>query len=173
MTESVSPSATESWVRSFEEAASRASGRGQLELHLERLLAATGASAAALYIDGEAGAVRDLVVGDGEFPLRAPGEAEPGQRRLALPGGYLLLAGMEDSSDLADKGVATAAATATRAYLLEQRLKRQRFEVNYRGVELEALYDVGLAIASTLNLKELSEEILLRAVSLLDARRGV
>ena len=39
-------------------------------------------------------------------------------------------------------------------------------------VELEALYDVGLAVASTLDLDRLSEEILLRAVSLLDARRG-
>jgi sigma-B regulation protein RsbU (phosphoserine phosphatase) len=39
-------------------------------------------------------------------------------------------------------------------------------------VELEALYDVGLAVAATLDLERLSEEILLRAVSLLDARRG-
>jgi sigma-B regulation protein RsbU (phosphoserine phosphatase) len=55
---------------------------------------------------------------------------------------------------------------------LRSRLKEQRFQVNFRGVELEALYDVGLAIASTLDLEQLSEEILLRAVSLLDARRG-
>ncbi|HEX6199562.1 MAG TPA: SpoIIE family protein phosphatase, partial [Thermoanaerobaculia bacterium] len=41
-----------------------------------------------------------------------------------------------------------------------------------RGVELEALYDVGLAIASTLDLDALADEILMRAVSLLDARRG-
>ena len=41
-----------------------------------------------------------------------------------------------------------------------------------RGVELEALYDVGLAITSTLDLEELGAEVLLRAVSLLDARRG-
>ena len=39
-------------------------------------------------------------------------------------------------------------------------------------VTLQAVYDVGLAIVSTLNLEELTEEILLRAVSLLDARRG-
>ena len=37
---------------------------------------------------------------------------------------------------------------------------------------MKALYDVGLAIASTLNLDELTDGILLRAVSLLDARRG-
>jgi phosphoserine phosphatase RsbU/P len=55
---------------------------------------------------------------------------------------------------------------------LRQRLKEQRFQANFRGVELEALYDVGLAVAGTLDLEQLSEEILLRAVSLLDARRG-
>lgn len=44
--------------------------------------------------------------------------------------------------------------------------------MSYQGVELEALYDVGLAIASTLDLDTLTDEILMRAVSLLDARRG-
>ncbi len=53
-----------------------------------------------------------------------------------------------------------------------QRLKAQSFQDNYRVVTLEALYDVGLAIASTLNLEDLTAGILLRAVSLLDARRG-
>jgi sigma-B regulation protein RsbU (phosphoserine phosphatase) len=55
---------------------------------------------------------------------------------------------------------------------LQAHLKRQSFQAKYRGVELEALYDVGLAITRTLNLEQLTEEILLRAVSLLDARRG-
>ena len=55
---------------------------------------------------------------------------------------------------------------------LRRRVKRQSFQASYRGVEIEALYDVGLAIASTLDLDALAEEILLRAVSLLDARRG-
>ncbi len=55
---------------------------------------------------------------------------------------------------------------------LHGQLKEQTFQENYRAVTLEALYDVGLAIASTLNLEELTEEILLRAVSLTDARRG-
>jgi sigma-B regulation protein RsbU (phosphoserine phosphatase) len=55
---------------------------------------------------------------------------------------------------------------------LRQDLKEQQFQVNYRVVELEALYDVGLAVAATLDLDKLSEEILLRALSLLDARRG-
>jgi sigma-B regulation protein RsbU (phosphoserine phosphatase) len=55
---------------------------------------------------------------------------------------------------------------------LADELKDRRFQDNYNVVTLEAVYDVGLAIASTLNLDELTEEILLRAVSLLDARRG-
>jgi sigma-B regulation protein RsbU (phosphoserine phosphatase) len=55
---------------------------------------------------------------------------------------------------------------------LKAELKEQQFQVNYRVVELEALYDVGLAVASTLDLDKLSEEILLRAISLLDAQRG-
>jgi sigma-B regulation protein RsbU (phosphoserine phosphatase) len=55
---------------------------------------------------------------------------------------------------------------------LRRTLKQQDFVAKLRGVEREAIYDVGLAIASTLDLGALSEEILLRAVSLLDARRG-
>jgi sigma-B regulation protein RsbU (phosphoserine phosphatase) len=55
---------------------------------------------------------------------------------------------------------------------LRAQLKERGFQVNYRVVELEALYEVGLAIASTLDLRDLTEVVLLRAVSLLDARRG-
>ena len=51
-------------------------------------------------------------------------------------------------------------------------IQEQSFQANFRGVELENLYEVGLAIASTLDLDELGEQVLLRAVSLLDARRG-
>jgi sigma-B regulation protein RsbU (phosphoserine phosphatase) len=61
---------------------------------------------------------------------------------------------------------------AVRACELADRLRLQTFQNQYRGVELEALYDVGLAVVSTLDLPQLTEEILLRAVSLLDARRG-
>ncbi len=55
---------------------------------------------------------------------------------------------------------------------LADELKDRKFHDNYNVVTLQAVYDVGLAIASTLNLEELTEEVLLRAVSLLDARRG-
>ena len=55
---------------------------------------------------------------------------------------------------------------------LRDSLRRKHFQDNYRLVELEAIYELGLAIASTLDLEQLPEEILLRAVSLCDARRG-
>ncbi len=65
-----------------------------------------------------------------------------------------------------------ALVTAARELVLRGQLKRQDFEAKSRGVQLEALYDVGLAIASTLDFERLCEEILMRAVSLSDARRG-
>jgi sigma-B regulation protein RsbU (phosphoserine phosphatase) len=46
------------------------------------------------------------------------------------------------------------------------------FQLKYRLWELESLYDIGLSIASTLNLEELAEEILLRTISLINARRA-
>lgn len=61
---------------------------------------------------------------------------------------------------------------AARILRLKRVVHEHRFQVNLRGVELQALYDVGLAIASTLDLEALSDEVLLRAVSLLDARRA-
>lgn len=46
------------------------------------------------------------------------------------------------------------------------------FQIKYRLWELESLYDIGLSIASTLDLDKLAEEILLRTISLLNARRA-
>ena len=63
-------------------------------------------------------------------------------------------------------------AASARISDFKRRLQEQSFQARFRGVELEALYEVGLAIASTLDLEELCDETLLRAVSLLDARRG-
>ena len=53
-------------------------------------------------------------------------------------------------------------AASLKSCRLKHDLKEQQFQVNYRVVELEALYDVGLAVASTLDLDRLSDEILLR-----------
>ena len=75
--------------------------------------------------------------------------------------------GFSDEGELA--GVL---AVGLRLRELADELKDRKFHDNYNVVTLQAVYDVGLAIASTLNLEELTEEVLLRAVSLLDARKG-
>ena len=78
-----------------------------------------------------------------------------------------------DAGDTAgENALASVLAQGLRLRELADELKDRKFQDNYNVVTLQAVYDVGLAIASTLNLDELTEEILLRAVSLLDARRG-
>jgi len=190
---SVSPGTeSQSWSRLLP-LVGRGGERELMEDLLGRWCRARGAAGGALYVDGGASSHPESLAecqvrwGDGPFPERlprvgrggsAPGSELPtGVERLELPGAVLLW--------VPGGGTATATEeTAEVGYLtvllgvvltncrLRRRIKRQSFEANYRGVELEALYDVGLAIASTLDLDALGEEILLRAVSLLDARRG-
>jgi sigma-B regulation protein RsbU (phosphoserine phosphatase) len=141
---------------------------------LELWSAAHGATAAALYLEN--GTVLELEAGAGErdFPDELIAAALPADlAALPLPGGALVLSPpAPPSPSAADEPLTLLLAATARGSLLKRRLKEQHFQVNYRGVELEALYDVGLAVAATLDLEQLSEEILLRAVSLLDARRG-
>jgi sigma-B regulation protein RsbU (phosphoserine phosphatase) len=127
---------------------------------------------AAIYSQGGEKFRQEVAVGAGEFPAEVLDFEALELVHREIPGGLLLLnpSGTGPSAPEALPLVALTAALQTAK--LNKRLKQQKFEVNYRGVELEALYDVGLAIASTLNLEQLGEEILLRAVSLLDARRG-
>ena len=113
--------------------------------------------------------------GAGDGDDLSPSRAERGERvaSVTLPGSFLLRyvtdggAAAKVASELGLLIVASA-----RLHRLHERLKGQIFQENYRVVTLEALYDVGLSIASTLDLERLCDEILLRAVSLLDARRG-
>jgi sigma-B regulation protein RsbU (phosphoserine phosphatase) len=101
--------------------------------------------------------------------------SDPGTESLRLPGGWLISAPASLPSSAPIDGndpLPVLLASALKSSRLKQVLKEQQFQVNYRVVELENLYDVGLAVAGTLDLNRLSEEILLRAVSLLDARRG-
>ncbi len=146
-----------------------ASDRTLLENLLRAVCEGASVSGAALYLEGDSGFERHLAVGRPEFPERLPEElgelvvTELPRARILHPAPATgKLPGM----------VLVALASGIQVYRLRQQLKRRHFEVAYRGVELEALYDVGLAIASTLELQELYEEILLRAVSLLDARRA-
>ncbi len=148
---------------------------------LELWCAAAGAPAAALYLE-RAAADRpldlELAWGEAEFPDQLDRAAVPSGVTLVPLGPGLLAvapaAAAPVSPDLTPPlaQLLPLLALAARNSQLRRRLKEQSFQVNFRGVELEALYDVGLAVAGTLDLEQLSEEILLRAVSLLDARRG-
>jgi sigma-B regulation protein RsbU (phosphoserine phosphatase) len=53
---------------------------------------------------------------------------------------------------------------------MEVEMREGEFQLKYRLWELESLYDIGLSIASTLNLDELADQILIRTMSLLNAR---
>jgi sigma-B regulation protein RsbU (phosphoserine phosphatase) len=55
---------------------------------------------------------------------------------------------------------------------MSKRVSRADFELKYRVWELQSLYDVGLSIAGTLDLDSLADDILLKSVSLLNARTG-
>lgn len=127
---------------------------------------------AALYSKSDTGYELVVCTGSETFPTTLGADDDLEHESLVLPEGLLLYRlGETGRSDL-EGPLILALSSALRASLLRGRLKQQSFAINYRGVELEALYDVGLAIASMLNLEQLGEEILLRAVSLLDARRG-
>ncbi|HUR83081.1 MAG TPA: SpoIIE family protein phosphatase [Thermoanaerobaculia bacterium] len=55
---------------------------------------------------------------------------------------------------------------------LTQETREGDFQLKYRLWELESLYDIGLSIASTLNVDELADAILFRMISLTNARRA-
>ncbi len=144
-----------------------------------------GAAGAALYVEDEPISPCLATWGDGPFPRHpssVPSSATAGDGALArnpLAGGVILWRG-GPGGEREGAGEPGAGAGSTELLLalalancrLRRRVKRQSFQASYRGVEIEALYDVGLAIAKTLDLEALAEEILIRAVSLLDARRG-
>jgi sigma-B regulation protein RsbU (phosphoserine phosphatase) len=137
-----------------------------------------GAAAAGLYLLKDGLLHQESATGPGlpESIDESILDAEPGPfRSLRFPDGRLVYAprdGSEDYADAAADPLTVLLASLIRSCRLKRDLKDQQFQINFRVVELENLYDVGLAIAATLDLDRLSEEILLRAVSLLDARRG-
>jgi phosphoserine phosphatase RsbU/P len=171
--------------------------RALLERLLDHWRVAHGAAHAAVYLEREGrlelelaspavgfAAARSLEVAAASAAALEASE----MGLLTFPGGCLLFAPRPadpaDPVDAADAAGAPGTPGAEHGPLpllllsslkilrLRQEIKDQQFQVNYRVVELESLYDVGLAVAATLDLEKLSEEILLRAVSLLDARRG-
>ena len=70
-----------------------------------------------------------------------------------------------------------ASVTAHTAWLLDavrmsETVQKADFELKFRIWELQSLYDVGLAIARTLDLETLADDVLTTSVSLLNARTG-
>ena len=141
---------------------------------LDRLLpvfAGFAGTGAAVYLRAERGFRREAASGSGDYPELL--DSPPGAA-LAFDGGLLVWDPPCPPRQLSTEacGLALAVAAAAREVQLAHRLRAQDFEAKTRGVQLEALYDVGLAIASTLDFEPLCEQILMRAVSLADARRG-
>jgi sigma-B regulation protein RsbU (phosphoserine phosphatase) len=167
----------EAWAELIALSRDEAGERLFLERALEIWRRVHGAGAAAVYLDKGGFLEREVVAGAAWLPEALEAGSVPGTfGSRPLPGGRLLFA--PPSAAEAEGAVAMGealtvlVASGLRNCRLKQELKEQQFQVNYRVVELEALYDVGLAVTATLELDKLSEEILLRAVSLLDARRG-
>ncbi|HVR30521.1 MAG TPA: SpoIIE family protein phosphatase [Thermoanaerobaculia bacterium] len=129
-----------------------------------------GVEAAGIYAGDGARRRRVASYGAIELPEEEGAAAEEGLLRLDLPNAVVL---HSRPCDAPQPGILDLLLTqAEEIRRLRERLRWQNFQESYRLVELEAVYEVGLAIASTLNLEELAEGILLRAVSLSDARRG-
>src|SRR5687768_6071228 len=87
-----------------------------------------------------------------------------------------VLALYSDGASDEDLAFARAAGTFLSALITNQRLLAETregdFQLKYRLWELESLYDIGLSIASTLNRDKIADEILVRTLSLLNARRA-
>jgi sigma-B regulation protein RsbU (phosphoserine phosphatase) len=186
----------EAWQELLALCQDEAADRALLERLLDHWRVAHAATGAALYLEKEGRFQLELIspaAGLRNFPLlleagaaalagtgaaRAPAgladPADPAVGVLRFAGGCLLFAPSPQPLDIGLGGgpLPLLLLSSLKILRLRQELKEQQFQVNYRVVELESLYDVGLAVAATLDLVKLSEEILLRAVSLLDARRG-
>lgn len=130
---------------------------------------ALGMDGLAVYLDTADGFECCARLGQEDFPAALERGAIPWPT-VALGRG-LLLASSPFGEELPEP-LGLLLSVGLRLCRLRQSLKRLDFDAKYRGVEREAIYDVGLAITSTLDLGHVAEEILLRAVSLLDARRG-
>ncbi len=125
---------------------------------------------AALYVTEEGSPSLFLRVGDSGFPGEPPTELPVGWKRIELPGAVLVTTAAGELQ--AHDPHLLLLAAGSRISSLKHKIHEHSFQAKFRGVELEALYEVGLAIASTLDFEELCEEVLLRAIALLDARRG-
>ncbi|MEO6324201.1 MAG: hypothetical protein ABIT01_17615, partial [Thermoanaerobaculia bacterium] len=97
-------------------------------------------------------------------------------RAIPLTAGEeLLLIAILDGPPLDPIGFASVAAHAAALLSKNRMAEKMRgadFELKIRVWELESLYDVGLSIAGTLDMESLADDILMKSVSLLNARKG-
>src|SRR5947207_8169592 len=116
---------------------------------MERLLALGrrehGARAAGLYLEHGGTLEREAAAGDG-LPQTVEAGATDGLGSLRLSGGRLLFSSPGAPAPIAARAASDPLtlllASALKTCRLKQELKEQQFQVNYRVVELEALYDV-------------------------------
>jgi sigma-B regulation protein RsbU (phosphoserine phosphatase) len=132
-----------------------------------RLAAATG-SVAPEILDG------DMRCEDAVLP--SPAVVVPLQSHRESIGVLALCTDAIDDTMDEDVAFVRAAAAFLSTLITNQRLMQDAregdFQLKYRLWELESLYDIGLSIASTLNVDELADEILFRMISLTNARRA-
>jgi sigma-B regulation protein RsbU (phosphoserine phosphatase) len=134
----------------------------------ELRLAAKSAHCVAPDLLGD-GKVEDLVVPSPAVvvPLQSHRE-DVGLLALSTPA-------IDDTID-DDVAFVRAGAAFLSTLIANQRLLQETregdFQLKYRLWELESLYDIGLSIASTLNVDELADAILFRMISLTNARRA-
>lgn len=102
-----------------------------------------------------------------------PSIVVPLQSQREAVGVLALAADGATEDDLAlVRAVGTFLSTLITNQRLVQETREGDFQLKYRLWELESLYDIGLSIASTLNVDELADEILFRMISLTNARRA-
>ena len=167
------------WRDLFTQTRRQADDQRDLEDQLKAWSEKNSSAGAAIYRQSATGSgfERWICVGKTKFPKNfdrldvedgRPKQAELARWRcLELPGLALL-----HDAQVDDESAVLLLLAGAKISQLKRQIQEQSFEAMFRGVELEALYEVGLAIASTLDLKKLGEEVLLRAALLLDARRA-
>ena len=58
-------------------------------------------------------------------------------------------------------------------YELIENVEQKKRELNIKLLELETLFDIGVAISSVLDVNELAEDVLFRAIGVLNASKGM
>jgi sigma-B regulation protein RsbU (phosphoserine phosphatase) len=143
-----------------------------LEQLLESWSRAHGDSGVAIYAPVKNGFRRLASVGTPAFPENLAEARGDDSKQLELPGGCLLLHHATEPVEGPCSPNHLLLASAASIIQLKSMRDEQNLFAMSQGVELVALYEVGLAIASILDLEKLAEEILSRAILLLDAQRG-